>query len=93
MNHGAIPKHGEGTWHVTPQMIEKVHHVGAFDGPLMDSKGELALWRHAADDRKMGSGKPVNEHGCLAPGRIGTHHHRQWIKTRVAIQQKNLHFS
>ena len=37
----------------------------------MDSKGKSALRCHAADERPMGSGKPVGEHRRLAPGRIG----------------------
>src|SRR5207244_3703514 len=61
-------------------MFEKLHHLGALEGPIINLHKEAALGRHTADHGEMVVGDRLHQHRRLPPRGVGRPHERQQVE-------------
>src|SRR5215208_769322 len=61
-------------------MLQKSHHLGAREGPLINLHEEAALGRHAADHGEMVVGDGLLQYRRLPPRGIGRPRERQQVE-------------
>ena len=88
MDRRCIPDDQQLAANLATQMLEKPHHIGTGECPVLSAYVQLAGWRNRANHRAMIMGQSLVKHWRLTDRCIGAHGGRQQIEAGL-IEKDN----
>ena len=83
MNARAIPDEKPLARKLTQEQVQELHHIGTFEGMILQVHNQASIHAQAADGRQMIASQGNLQDGRLSHGSIGAHRHGQQVKARL----------
>src|SRR5258707_324474 len=87
MDRRTIPDDQQLAANLATQMLEKSHHIGTAERPILPADVQLAGWRDRANQRTMIAAQSLAKHWRLAERGIGAH--AGWQQIAASFIQEN----